>query len=212
MFNFAAQSTFHMEKEHDYFRDIAEIRSMMERSSKFLSLSGWAGIMAGIYALAGVYSAWKLLGFNPGSISYIVNSPGSLILVAVAVLVFALVTAIIDSKRKAGKRGEKAWNAVSRRLIAGMSVPLIAGGFLSLVLLVKGLAGLIPPVTLVFYGLALYHAGRYTFREIRILGFIEIALGLTSSYFTEFALLFWAAGFGLVHIIYGIYMFYRYER
>ena len=53
-----------MKNETDYLRDIGEIRSLMERSSKFISLSGWAGIFAGIYALAGVYVAINYLHFN----------------------------------------------------------------------------------------------------------------------------------------------------
>ena len=201
-----------MKKEQDYIRDLAEIRSMMERSSKFLSLSGWAGIMAGVYALAGAYAAWKILGYNPGDIVYPVSSPAGLVVLALVVLLLALATAVFDSMRKAAKRGEKAWNSVSRRLLASMAVPLVAGGFLGLVLLVRGHAGLIPSITLLFYGLALYFASRYTFREIKIVGFIEMALGLISAYYTGYGLLFWAAGFGVVHIVYGIYMFYRYER
>jgi len=201
-----------MKKEQDYIRDIAEIRSMMERSSRFLSLSGWAGIMAGIYALAGAYIAWKFLYFNPDRIEYSTGNPGDLVLLGGIVLALALGTAMADSFRKARKRGEKAWNITSKRLLASMAVPLVTGGILVVILLIKGLMGLVAPLSLVFYGLALHNAGRYTFKEIKVLGMAEISLGLISSYFIVYSLLFWAAGFGVVHIIYGAYMFYRYER
>lgn len=208
-----------MKEEQDYIRDIAEMRSMMERSSKFLSLSGLAGIMAGIYALAGVYIAYEIFDFNPEQIVYNNIQPGSLtsgllqvIFLAGVILVLAIGTAIFLSFKKAKKRGENFWNATARRLLINMSVPLIAGGLLIFILISKGLIGFIAPFTLIFYGLALYNAGKFTYEEVKSLGLIEIGLGLISTYFIEYGLICWAVGFGVVHIIYGIYMHYKYER
>jgi hypothetical protein len=201
-----------MKEDLDYIRDIAEIRSMMERSSKFLSLSGWAGIMAGLYALAGAWMARQQFGYNPDEVFYTsAEMPGILIL-AVSVLLLSLVTAFFFSWKKAKSKGETAWNATSRRLLADMTIPLAAGGILSLILIAKGMAGLIAPVTLLFYGLALVNAGRYTIIEVKILGIAQMLLGLISAWFVEYSLLFWATGFGAAHIIYGIYMYFRYER
>jgi hypothetical protein len=208
-----------MKEDQDYIRDIAEMRSMMERSSKFLSLSGLSGIMAGIYALSGAYIAYKFFHFSPDEIIDTTIKPGSassslpqVIFLAVVMLILTLGTAIILSYKKANKRREKLWNPTAKRLLINMAVPLIAGGLLILVLISKGLIGLIAPFTLLFYGLALYSASKFTYEEMRSLGLIEIGLGLISSYFVEYGLLFWALGFGVVHIIYGIYMHYRYER
>jgi flagellar basal body-associated protein FliL len=206
-------------EERDYIRDLAEIRSMMERSSKFLSLSGWAGIMAGIYALAGAYVAYTVFNFNPDKIVYPAIESGGLstsllnvLFLALVILVLAIGTAIFLSYKKAQKRGENIWHATSRRLLSNMAVPLATGGILILVLLSKGLVGLVIPCTLLFYGLALYNAGKFTYSEVRFLGLIQIGLGLISSYFIEYSLLFWAMGFGVVHIVYGIYIHFRYER
>lgn len=201
-----------MKEERDYVQDIAEIRSMMERSSKFLSLSGWAGIMAGIYALAGAWIAYSMFGFHPDEIFYSSPNLMSVVLLATGILILALASAIFDSRRKAKKRVEKAWNATSRRLLASMAVPLFAGGILILVFLSKGLIGLIAPLTLLFYGLALYNAGNYTIREVRLMGVVQIGLGLLNSWFIGYGLLFWVLGFGVVHIVYGIYMHFKYER
>jgi uncharacterized membrane protein len=207
-----------MKEEQDYIRDLTEIRSMMERSTRFLSLSGWAGVMAGIYALTGTWIAWKVLDFNPTGIFY-GNDPGSIptvfpkiIFLALAILILAITTAVILSLRNAGKKGEKIWNATSRRLLINMAVPLVAGGLLILVLIANGLIGLIAPFSLLFYGLALYNAAKFTYEEMRFLGLIQIGLGLISSYFTGYGLFCWALGFGVCHIIYGIYLHYRYER
>jgi len=208
-----------MKQQQDYIQDISEIRSMMERSTKVLSLSGWAGIMAGIYALIGAFFAYKVLYFNPDEIVYWSFSEGEysegilkLIVVAGSVLVLAVGTAIYFSNRKAVKRNEKLWNATSRRLLANMAVPLVVGGILVLILISKGLIGLVAPMTLIFYGLSLYVASRFTFEDVKMLGLIQICLGLVSCYFIGYGLLFWALGFGVAHIAYGIYIHFKYER
>lgn len=206
-----------MKTEQDYIQDIAEIRTMMERSSKFLSLSGWAGIMAGIYALTGAYILYTQFNFYPNEILYSHSeseaaSLPKVIALAILILILALVTAIVLSWKKASNRGEKIWNATSRRLLSSMLVPLLSGGIMILVLISKDLIGLIPSLMLLFYGLALYNASKFTIDEVKFMGMIQIGLGLIASYFIEYGLLFWSIGFGVVHIIYGIYMYFRYER
>lgn len=184
---------------------------MMERSSRFLSLSGLAGVMAGIYALAGVFVAWYILGFQPGE-EVTTGNVQLLALVGLVVLILAIGTAFLLSWKKAGRRQEKFGNPVGKRLLINMSVPLVAGGLLVLIMMAKGMTGFIAPFTLLFYGLAQYSAGKFTYDEMKSLGLINVALGLVGSYFTEYGLLLWALGFGVVHIVYGIYMHYRYER
>lgn len=208
-----------MKEEQDHARDIMEIRSMMERSSKFVWLSGWAGIMAGIYALAGAYIAYTVFNFNSAEAGYTSITAGplpasllSLILLAIGIFVLAACTAIFFTYQRATKRGEKLWNATSRRLLANMAVPFFVGGLLILILIDKGLLGFIAPFTLVFYGLALYNISKLTYSEVRVLGITEIVLGLIAAYFVEYGLLCWAAGFGIVHIIYGIYIHFKYEK
>ena len=203
--------------EQDYIKDIAEIRSMMERSSKFLSLSGWAGIMAGIFALAGAWLAYSGLYFNPDELVY--SLPGNpisgllqLVLLALGILILAIGTAVYLSFKKAGINGEKLWNPTARRLVIAMAVPLIAGGLFILILISHGLTGLMAPCSLIFYGIALVNAGRYTFKELKTLGLIQILLGLLGAWFIGYGLLFWALGFGIFHIIYGIYMHFKYEQ
>lgn len=201
-----------MKREQDYINDITEIRSMMERSSKFLSLSGWAGIMAGVYALAGAYVAHFIFNFIPDGISYLYYDFGDVILLALAVLFVSLITAILFSKKKASNKGEKIWNSTSKRLLASMMVPLVIGGVLIIFYISNDLYGLIAPTSLIFYGISLYNAGNFTIEEVRWTGFLQVALGLINVWFLEFGLLFWAIGFGGVHLVYGIYMHFRYER
>ncbi|MDZ7773169.1 MAG: hypothetical protein U5K31_10605 [Balneolaceae bacterium] len=208
-----------MAAERDYGKDIAEIRTMMERSSRFMSLSGLAGVMAGIYALAGAWVVHSVYDFNPDALFYTATGPGSMYadmpkvaFVALLVMILAVSTAIFLSYRKAKRREETFWNATSRRLVANMAVPLAAGGVLAVILYAKGVIGLIAPVTLLFYGLALYTASKFTYDDVRVLGLIQIALGLAACWFVAYSLLIWAVGFGAVHILYGSYMYLRYER
>ena len=201
-------------KEEDYMQDLREIRSIMERSTKFLSLSGISGVLAGFYALAGAYIAFGIFDDQEAIVPGIPSGEQvwDLLLIGLVVLILAISTAVVLSVNKGKKKGQKVWNSAARRMLVNMMVPLIAGGLLTLVFLVKGLIMLMAPVTLIFYGIALYNASKFTYEDVKYLGFIQIALGLLGAYFTEYSLLFWAIGFGVVHIIYGIYVNYKYER
>ena len=208
-----------MKTEQEYIKDLTEIRSMMERSTKFLSLTGWSGIMAGIYALIGAYIAFRLFSFNGQEMllstrntqQLSANGP-ELIILSLAILILAVGTAVFLSFRKSRQRGEQLWNATARRMVINMAIPLFTGGFFILILFSKGILDLIAPCMLIFYGLALLNASKFTFGEMRDLGIIEIVLGLAASYFAVYGLVFWAIGFGLMHIGYGIYMHVRYEK
>jgi len=208
-----------MKNETNYLQDIGEIRSLMERSSKFISLSGWAGIFAGIYALVGVYVAITYLHFNPQSL-YIEKGEAqnissnflSVVLLASAIFLLAIATAIYFTRRRAKKKEELLWTPAARRLMAEVSLPLIIGGVLLLICLSKGLVGFLAPLSLLFYGIALYTISKFTYVEVRVLGLIEIVLGLAGAYFVNWGVLFWAIGFGVVHIVYGIYVYFKYER
>lgn len=208
-----------MKTEQEYIKNLSEIRQMMERSTKFLSLTGWSGIMAGIYALAGAYVAYRVFYFNTEGIIYntisrqeISGNVFKLILLAVIVMLLAIGTAIFLSHKKAHRTNEALWNSTARRLLMNMAIPLITGGIFILILISKGMLDLMAPLSLIFYGLALINASKFTFDELRYLGLLEILLGLVSSYFIGVGLLFWAIGFGILHIIYGIYLHWRYEK
>jgi hypothetical protein len=201
-----------MKEQRDYIQDIAEIRSMMERSSKFVSLSGWAGILAGIYALGGAFTAYSLFGFDPDELFYSTSTLPAIILLAVSVLVLAVITAVYLSRRKAQTKKENIWNATSKRLLIQMVIPLLTGGVVISILLIHGLTGLAAPLMLLFYGLALINAGEFTIPEVKIMGLVQIILGLLSTWHIELGLILWATGFGAVHIVYGVYMHFRYER
>ena len=208
-----------MKTEQEYIKDLTEIRSMMERSSKFLTLTGWPGIMAGVYALAGAFIGYKLFYNSSGEVVYnsldrqeLSGNVQNIFLLALVVLILAIGTAIYIPYRKSKITGETLWTSAARRMVMNMAIPLFTGGIFILILFTKGLLGLIAPLTLIFYGLALLNASKYTYEEVKFLGLTQIVLGLLATYFIGFGLLFWALGFGIMHIIYGIYMHMSYEK
>jgi hypothetical protein len=197
----------------DYLKDIQDIKEMMSKSTQFISLSGLAGILAGIYALIGAYIVNQLISNHSSYYVTLESRTFKLILLtAVIVLVLSIVSAYILTAQKAKKQNEKVWNASSKRLLANFSIPLITGGILILLLLKNGSYGLIAPMTLIFYGLACVNASKYTFRDIKYLGITEIILGLFAVQFSGYVLVFWILGFGICHILYGSIMYFKYER
>jgi len=212
-----------MDNQTDPLKTLSEIRSIMERSSRFISLSGLSGVFAGIFALLGALAAYVYLNLNittPGYYEYAHNAGGEpnadfykfFFTDAVLVLLASLAFGIILTMRKAKLKGQTIWDATAKRLIINLLIPLISGGIFCLILLSHGLIGLVAPATLIFYGLALLNASKYTLDDIRFLGIFEIILGLIASVYIGYGLLFWAFGFGILHIIYGIVMYYKYER
>jgi hypothetical protein len=199
-----------------YIEDLKEIKDIMNRSSRFVSLSGLSGIVAGITALVGAYLVFRIVYFGQlyTSFLYVKVSPENttkLIEIALSTLFIAIGSVIFLTTRETKKRNQKIWDPQTKRLLINLFIPLCTGGIFCLMLLDKGLIGLIAPMTLIFYGLGLVNASKYTLNEIRSLGLLEIALGLIGTYFLGYGLLFWAIGFGILHIVYGIIMHLKYK-
>ena len=208
-----------MNDYQERLKDISEIRSMMEESTRFLSLSGLSGIGAGIMALIGAFGTYSYLQSQGiyGSLMahyYEVTTKQLFTLVGIAlgILAAAITVAVFFSARLARRRQLPLWNRAASRLTLNLVIPLGAGAAFCFLLAWYGYVGMVAPATLIFYGMALLNAGKYTLREIRYLGISEIVLGLISGCFLGYGIFFWAIGFGLLHILYGILMFRRYER
>jgi len=205
-------------QEKDIYSELSSIRNLMERSTKFISLSGLSGIMAGIYALIGAFIGYKLvydesLGLDHRG--HYVNEPviqQQLFIIAIAVLLFSILTGIWLTIRQARKKGERFWNPVSKRLLVTLSIPLFTGGVFILILLFRGQHGMIASACLIFYGLSLIAGSQFTFSDVKWLGFCEIILGLAAALFPGYGIIFWVIGFGLLHILYGSIMHFKYNQ
>ena len=211
-----------MNNPQEQLETLREIRELMAKSSRFLSLSGLSGVFAGLYAMVGAFAAWYFLGLGTSGNYYDrVYERGetynfdvlSFFLVdAMLVLGLSLLTGYLLTRRKARKAGHSMFGATAFRLLINLFLPLAVGGIFCLLLLHHRMVGLVAPSTLIFYGLALLNASKYTLNDIRYLGVAEILLGLIGCYFIGHGLLIWAIGFGVLHIVYGAYMYFKYDR
>ena len=218
-----------MNEEIGHLQTLKDIRAMMDKSSRFISLSGLSGVAAGICALVGAGFAYDVLAgsdYRSDASAEIERYPqatengislkeymgNSLFQIAIAVIVAALFFGFLFTYLRSRKTGVPIWGSQARRLLINVSIPMIAGGIYLLKLIDNGNYGLIAPGCLLFYGLSLLNASRYTLNEIRYLGYAEILLGLINLFFIGNGLFFWAIGFGFLHILYGAFMWWKYER
>ena len=204
-----------MNQKHQ--EDLSHIRSMMERSSRFISLSGLSGVFAGLSALIGglyVYQLFKVNGldyFDGNSKIYSEDLVSELFFIALIILFFALTFGIFFTIRKSKNYNLPIWTTATKKMLVNLAIPLAVGGVFCLALLYHQIYVLIAPATLLFYGLALINAEKYTFSDIKYLGFCELILGSASLFFLGYGLVFWIIGFGILHILYGLIVFKKYK-
>ena len=209
-----------MSEQQQSLAELQHIKKMMERSSRFISLSGLSGIAAGVCALAG---AW----FANSKINCLVNGNcpteglvdhggvkllNDLLWIATFTFVSAFIFAFFFTWLRSRKNGIPMWGSATLRLFWNTAIPLLVGGIFLLRLMQLGEFELVAPGCLLFYGLALVNASKYTLGEVRYLGYGQLALGIMCLWYTGYGLYFWAMGFGILHIIYGVLMWYKYER
>jgi hypothetical protein len=202
---------------NQYENDLTHIRQMMERSSTFISLSGLSGVGAGIIALAGCFLTFYILGQH--NIDYFDGKPNyysfqiiwQLAAVAMVTLILALISGIYFTVKKSKKLGHPLWTAASRNTVKSAAIPLVTGGLFCIIVTWHYLFYLVAPCMLIFYGLALVSASKYTQSDIFVLGILELILGLLAAVFVGYGLVFWGIGFGVLHIIYGILMYHKYK-
>ena len=198
-------------EDKDLYDEISSIKKIMERSTKFISLSGLSGILAGVYALVGAGIGYEII-YGGGGLRGGYSIDIQLFAIALIVLLLSVTTGVVLTARKAQRKGQTVWNQSSRALLKNGVLPLLAGGAFILILLSNGYYHIIAPACLIFYGLALAAASQYTYGDVKWLGITEIILGLLAMLLSGFDLLFWALGFGVMHILYGSIMYFKYDR
>lgn len=202
----------------EYLDNLSGIRSLMERSSSFISLSGLSGISAGIIGMiTGLILHYKFSSYLLYEKNYIItNSDISSISSAVILLVVSLLLTftltILFTSRKAKKKGLPVWDYTAKKLLINVFIPLVAGGLFCIIAVLNGYYQIVFPSMLIFFGIALVSAAKFTLHEIYWLGISEIVIGLFAFVFIQHSILFWTTGFGLMNIIYGTVMYYRHER
>jgi hypothetical protein len=203
-----------MNEQEQSLKALQDIRQMMERSNRFISLSGWSGISAGLCALAGAAIARYYIGIyllTRDTVSGLLLE-SQLMMVAAATFIAAFILAFLFTYIRSRKQGIPVWGAIAKRLLFNTAVPLLAGGMVAIRLLELQQYGMIAPLCLLFYGLALINGSKYTLGEVKYLGYSLLVLGIAGLWIPGYGLYFWALGFGLLHIIYGAVMWWKYEK
>ena len=203
-----------METNKQELETLQDIRKIMERSSRFISLSGWSGVSAGTCALIGAFFAHRVItnGSNYGEYRFLDSMTLSLLVIAVLTFAAAFVSAFFFTYIRSKRNNIPVWSTTSKRLMWNVGIPMVAGGFLILKMIEMGAGGLIAPACLIIYGISLFSGSKQTLDEIKYLGYTEIILGIIALWNMGHGLLFWTIGFGVMHIIYGVYMWIKYER
>jgi len=209
-----------MDSQHPPLETLQDIKRIMERSSRFISLSGWSGISAGISALVGAWVAHSRIerylhqrhgrGYYEGNSGILLMF--DLIQIASITFIAAFISAFIFTWRRSRRNGTPLWDPTVQRLAWNTILPMVVGGIVLLRALSLEYYTLIAPGCLIFYGLALVNASKYTLGEIRYLGYGQLILGIINLWVVGSGLYFWAAGFGVLHILYGAIMWWKYER
>jgi general stress protein CsbA len=199
--------------EQDYLKDISEIKNLMNRSSRFISLSGLSGILAGVYAIIGAVIGYVFIFPEPGEFLYIHSWDFKILLALLAsVVILSIVTAYLLTTKKAKKDNVKIWDSTTRRLLLNFLIPLVTGGIYILIKINNQHYGLTAALMLIFYGLALVNASKYTVGNVKYLGYAQIVLGLICSALPGYGFWFWILGFGVFHIIYGSIMLFQEKK
>lgn len=208
-----------MNKQEEQLNALNDIRNMMDRSSRFISLSGLSGVFAGATGLVGAYLAKiELDAYLKGDYGFGLDAVSDiefkLLQIGLMVLIVAIAGGLVFTLRRTKKKGLPFWSKTAKSLLFNLALPLATGGLFVLALLFSHpySSTLIAPSCLIFYGLALVNASKYTYTDIRFLGICEIILGLICIFYVGYGLYFWAFGFGVLHILYGLIMYFKYER
>lgn len=203
-------------EDKNYLNDLKEIKEMMSKSSQFLSLSGLSGVLAGVYALIGGFIANNLIDDFYANL-YLTYENAKilefrLIGIALIIIFLSILSGLILSQQKAKKLNVSLWNSTSKRLLINFGIPLVTGGILIIILIVRQLYFIIIPTTLLFYGMACINASKYTLGDVKYLGITITIIGLLAAYFYTFEIELWMFGFGVCHIFYGGLMWYKFDR
>src|SRR6476646_7330470 len=151
-----------MSEQQQSLEDLLHIKRMMERSSRFISLSGLSGIAAGVCALVGAWFAYQKISFRHTedyNLQAIIDTSGvqllnDLLWIATLTFIAAFISAFIFTFLRSKKNGIPMWGAATIRLFWNTAIPVAVGGIFILRMMHFGEYELVAPACLIFYGLA----------------------------------------------------------
>jgi hypothetical protein len=185
---------------HDRAMDnLKYIRETMERATAFTNISGWGQVAIGVTALAASGIAARQPAFK------------SWLAIWCAEAVFALLITGWSMDRKAHAAKMPLLSGPGRKVAFSLSPPILAGALLTVVLYRAGLVNAIPGLWLLLYGTGVITGGMFSVSVVPIMGICFMALGAAALLVQPgFANWFMAAGFGGLHIVFGVVIARRY--
>ena len=175
------------------------IRDVMARAGEFTAVPGWGGVLMGLTALAAAAAAAR----QPSTERWLAVWTAE---AAVAVFVGAVAMVV-----KAGASGQSLGTGPARRFALSFAPPILAAAVLSLALYRVGAVAALPATWLLLYGTAVVAGGAFSVRPVPLMGLCFMGVGVVAA----FAPRSWAdpllaAGFGGLHIAFGLLIARRY--
>jgi hypothetical protein len=173
--------------------NILFIRETMERASSFTAVPGWGGVAMGVSALAAA------------AISRLAGSPEEWLGIWLAEAFLAAAIGAWAMAAKARRLAIPLFAGPARRFLLTLSPPLAAGGLATLALSRAGAASILPGIWLLLYGTAIVTGGAFAVRIVPLMGVGFMLLGAVALFCPpSWGTAFLAAGFGGLHIVFGL--------
>jgi hypothetical protein len=175
------------------------IRETMESAAEFTAVPGWGGVAMGITALAAAFLAARQA------------TPRAWVAVWLAEAFVAVAIAAPAAATKARRANSSLFSGPGRKFVLSFAPPIVVGGLLTLAMFQLGAVSALPGVWLLLYGTAIVTGGAFSVRAVPIMGLCLMALGGAALFVpAAWGDMFMAAGFGLIHMVFGIWIALRY--
>jgi len=189
-------------------RALADIRAVIDRTTRYSTFSALSGFIAGSAALIGSGGCGayrRFVGTQPGA-------GLNFVMVWSAVLAIAALAQIVLTTLKARQRGEAVWTPIARTAFASMLGPGLAGLAGSAIFVQTGRFDMLAGLWLLFYGCGLWAVSFFAPLFLRVLGVGYMILGLYAWLKPEMAALWLGLGFGVLHFVFGAVVLARYQK
>lgn len=202
-------------KHQQHLENLSELKGILSRNTRFLSFSGLAGVIAGVLALIGQTVAVMYYLSHPEIDITKKLAPEHAIVfltISAAIMILSVGVGYVLTNKNIKKTGEKLNSGLIKNTLLNICLPIAVGGVMCLMAYMQGHNMVIPSYMLLFYGLALFGGSKYSFDDLKMVGSAFILLGMVSYFDPSLSIFTWGLGFGILHIVYGLQIYFQRER